>query len=220
MTDHIDSLDDPSDQQLAALEAVLERARPWDEPPPELEDAVVAAIAAEAGSAAPTSTLATPADRAAPSSLADRRARRSWSAGSLLAAAAAVAVVVAGVIVTTRGSGTDGVAFALSGTEAAPGATAEVTIAATPAGLKILLDADGLDGAPEGYMYEAWIGDGTIGISAGTFHLRGGDGPIELWAGVTGPEFRRLWITLEPIDADTAPSGDTRLRGEFSLDDD
>ena len=91
---------------------------------------------------------------------------------------------------------------------------------ATPAGLKILLDADGLEGAPEGFMYEAWVGDGTIGVSAGTFHLRGGSDRIELWAGVTGPEFRRLWVTLEPIDDDASPSGDTRLRGEFSLDDD
>lgn len=220
MTDHIDSLDGPSEHELAALGAVLARVEPWDDPPPGLEDAVVAAIAAETrehhrgvGSPAASATI----EAEPPVRLAERRGRRSWSAGTVLAAAAAVAVVVAGVIVTTRG-GSDAVTFALEGTEASPDATADVTIAATPAGMKILLDADGLDGAPEGYMYEAWIGDGTIGISAGTFHLRGGDDQIELWAGVTGPEFRRLWVTLEPIDADTAPSGDTRLRGEFSLD--
>lgn len=216
MTDHIDSLDDPSDRELAALEAVLAHAQAWEDPPPDLEHAVVAAIVAEAdaweaGPGAEVSTITSDLDA--------RRGRRTWSPGSVLAAAAAVAIVVAGLVVTTR-DGSDGVAFALTGTEAAPGATASVTISATPAGMKILLDAEGLDGAPDGYMYEAWVGDGDIGVSAGTFHLRGGDDPIELWAGVTGPEFRRLWVTLEPIDDDAASSGDTRLRGEFWLDDD
>lgn len=224
MTDHIDSLDDPGERELAALDALLARADAWDDPPAGLEDSVVAAITAEAGSGRAAATVsgehgAAPA-ATAPTDLADRRARRTWSPGTALAAAAAVAIVVAGLVVTTRGGGGDGVAFAMSGTEAAPNASADVTIAATPAGMKILLDAHGLDGAPDGYMYEAWVGDGEIGISAGTFHLRGGNDRIELWAGVTGPEFRRLWITLEPIDDDAAPSGDTRLRGEFSLDDD
>ncbi len=148
-----------------------------------------------------------------------RRGRRAWSATRVLGAAAAVAVVVAGVAVLSRG-GDDGVMFALEGTEAQPGASAEVQVSATPAGLKILLETHGLPGAPDGYMYEAWVGDGSFGVSAGTFHLRGGQGPIELWAGVTGPEFHRIWITLEPIDDDAASSSDARLRGEFTLPDD
>ena len=48
MTDPVDSLVDPSDAELAALAALLTRAEPWDDPPRELEDRVVAAIAAEA----------------------------------------------------------------------------------------------------------------------------------------------------------------------------
>ncbi len=120
----------------------------------------------------------------------------------------------------TRSDDDGGVAFALEGTEAAPDASAAVTVSVTPAGLKILLDADGLPGAPDGYMYEAWVGDGDLSVSAGTFHLRGGSGTIELWAGVTDRSFRRLWITLEPIDDDPSSSRDARLRGEFSLPDD
>ncbi|MDW3214369.1 MAG: anti-sigma factor [Ilumatobacteraceae bacterium] len=209
MTDHLDSLPDPSDDELAALAALLSRAEPWDEPPRDLEDAVVAAIADEAATAR----------RLTGPSRAETRARAVWSRSRMLGAAAAIAVVVAGLVLMTRGS-TDGVTFALEGTDAEPGATASVVVSATPAGLKILLDCDGLPGAPEGYMYEAWVGDGTIGVSAGTFHLRGGDGPIELWAGVTGNEFHRLWITLEPIDDDAASSSDARMRGEFSLPDD
>lgn len=209
MTDPVDSLGEPSDDELAELTALLARAEPWDDPPRDLEDRVVEAIVAESD-----------ASGSAPVSLAEHRTRRTWSASRLIGAAAALVVVVAGVAVITRGGGDDGVAFALEGTDAAPDASAEVIVSATPAGLKILLDADGLPGAPDGYMYEAWVGDGTLSVSAGTFHLRGGSGSIELWAGVTEPTFRRLWITLEPIDDDPAASRDARLRGEFSLPDD
>ena len=209
MTDHLDSLPDPSDDDLAALAALLARAEPWDEPPRDLEDAVVAAITNEAGA---LPDLARPT-RAA------RRADAVWSRNRVLVAAAAIAVVVAGVVVMTRGSD-DGTVFALAGTDAQPGASAEVVVSATPDGLKILLEPHGLPGAPEGYMYEAWVGDDTIGVSAGTFHLRGGNSRIELWAGVTGKQVHRLWITLEPIDDEAASSSDARLRGEFSLADD
>ena len=207
MTDHLDSLTDPSDDDLAALASLLSRAEPWDEPPRGLEDAVVAAISAEAGTAP------------ASASRAERRTSAVWSRSRMLGAAAAVAIVVVGIVLMTRGS-TDGVTFALEGTDAQPDARADVVVSATPAGLKILLDTEGLPGAPDGYMYEAWVGDDTIAVSAGTFHLRGGHGPIELWAGVTGERFHRLWITLEPIDDDATSSSDARLRGEFSLPDD
>lgn len=221
MTDHLDSLDDPSDDDLAALAALLHRAEPWEDPPRSLEDHVVAAIAAEASlTVSADSAPASSPSATAPASLDEHRARRTWTATRLLGAAAAIAIVVAGVAIMGRGGSDGGVTFALEGTDAEPEATAEVVISATPAGLKILLDADDLPGAPDGFMYEAWVGDGEIGVSAGTFHLRGGDGPIELWAGVTDPSFHRLWITLEPIDDVAASSSDARLRGEFSLPND
>jgi len=207
MTDPVDSSAEPGDAELAALAALLHRAEPWGDPPRDLEDSVVAAIVTEAGAASDP----------APASLSEHRSRRAQSASRLIGAAAALVVIVAGVAVITRGSGDDGVAFALEGTEAAPEASATVNVAATPAGLKILLDARNLPGAPEGYMYEAWVGNGTLIVSAGTFHLRGGSGPIELWAGVTEPSFRRMWITLEPVDDDMDSSGDVRLRGSYDL---
>jgi hypothetical protein len=225
MTDHLDSLDDPSDDELAELTGLLRRAAAWDDPPPELEDAVVAAITAEAGTQIRTpigtgldAESGTAERPASPTSLTGYRTRRVQRVAGMLAAAAAVAVTIAGVVLINRGD--DGEVFALTGTDAAPGASATVRMAATPAGLKIELDAEGLPGAPDGFMYEAWVGDGTIAISSGTFHLRNGDGPIELWAGVTDPSFDHLWITLEPIDDDASPSGDSRLSGEFSLTDD
>jgi Anti-sigma-K factor rskA len=214
MTDHVDSLADPSDDDLAALSALLARAATWDEPPRASEDAVVAAIA-DATEAADVAVQRV----GMPATPAEQRARYRWSTSRLLGAAAALVVIVAGAALLTRG-GADGVTFALEGTDAEPDAAADVTIVETGAGLKILLDPIGLPGAPDGYMYEAWVGDGTVVVSAGTFHLRGDGGQIELWAGVTDPTIHRLWITLEPIDDDARASTDARLRGEFSLVDD
>ncbi|NNE10727.1 MAG: anti-sigma factor [Ilumatobacter sp.] len=203
MTDHIDS--EPSAAELAALSALLGDAGLWDAPSPDLEQAVVRAIEAEAGTVA--------AEVEPPVRLADRRRLRpAW----LGAAAAAIVVVVLAATLLTRPD-SDGTVFALAGTEAAPQATGEATVSATPAGLKILLVARGLPGAPDGYMYEAWVSDGTLGVSAGTFHLRGGDGPIELWAGVTDDRFHRLTITLEPVDGDATSSRDARLVGTIAI---
>ena len=66
-------------------------------------------------------------------------------------------------------------------------------------------------------MYEAWISDGEIRVSAGTFHLRDGHNPIELWAGTDDPRFHIITVTLEPIDGVAESSGQVVLKGEFSL---
>ena len=105
----------------------------------------------------------------------------------------------------------------MAGTDLAPDATATAFFTPTPAGLKILLDADGLAGARQGEMYEAWISDGTVRVSAGTFHLRNGHNPIELWAGTDDPRFHIITVTLEPIDGVAESSGQVVLKGEFSL---
>ena len=223
MNDHLDSVEEPTADELARIDALLSRPDVWDEPPAGLEDAVVAAVVSEAASTPWASTVASAGSdstvslderRAARKSGFDRSAIPWW-----LASAAAIAVLVAGIAFATRSGTPEGTEIALAGTEAAPAASAEVVLAATPAGLKILLDADGLRGAPEGFYYEAWVSDGTIRVSAGTFHLRGGDGPIELWAGVTDPSFRMLSVTLEPIDGDPGTSGNVQLVGEFDLTD-
>ena len=96
-------------------------------------------------------------------------------------------------------------------------ATAKAFFTPTPAGLKILLDADGLAGADPDHMYEAWISDGEIRVSAGTFHLRDGHDPIELWAGTDDPRFHLITVTIEPIDGVAESSGQVVLKGEFSM---
>jgi hypothetical protein len=189
------------------LDELLARADMWTEPPAGLEDAVVAAIGQSRAGAG------------LPDDLGARRSRRhgAW----WFAAAAAVALVVAGVVLLTGEDGRLGgdVRIVLAGTDAAPGASAEVALSSTPAGLKILLDADNLEPAPDGFYYECWISNGDIRVSAGGFHLRRGHGPIELWAGVVDPSFDTLAVTLEPLDSDTDSSGDVRLRGHYELGD-
>ena len=210
MTDHPEPHADTDDRTSVALAAMLSRPDVWDEPDAELEGSVVDAIGRAAAADRPVTTLDA------------HRVRRSLvsTAGPWVAAAAVFGLIVAGIVVASRGTGDDtGVVFALAGTDAQPDASATAAVSATPAGMKILLTPDGLPGAPVGFMYEAWVSDGSIRVSAGTFHLRGGGGTIELWAGVADSSFRRLSVTLEPIDGDEASSLDARLIGEFQLDD-
>lgn len=236
MSDRLDPISDPTPEEIAAVEALLARAGAdgdlWSELPPELEDRIVASIVAESIGRPSDGTATEPpdgptsgsADEAPVIALDDARERdervrgRDLGVPWWLGAAAALAVVITGIVLVTRsgddgGVGGDEIAFALVGTEAAPDARAEVIMASTPAGLKILLDADGLPGAPEGAYYEAWLSDGDVRVSAGTFHLRGGSNQIELWAGVVGPEFDTISVTIEPVDGDNGSSGDVVLRG-------
>ena len=211
MNDHLDSVDEPTAQELAAIDALLAVRDVWDDPPSDLEDRVVAAIAEGERNER--------RDHAGLVGHDDRRSRRAGrTLPRWLAAAAVAALVVAGIALATRGDNdARGTQFALAGTAAAPNATADVTLSSTPAGLKILFDAEGLDPAPDGFFYEAWVSNGTIGVSAGTFHLRSGAGPIELWAGVADSAFHTLAVTLEPLDGDTSSSRDVRLIGRFDL---
>ncbi len=197
-----------SDELSPAIASALSHPEVWDSPPAALEDAIVAAIAAEP--------------------VPIESARRRTIRGSLppwLTAAAVIAVIAVGAAVVARiaeddtGSAASSEAT-LTGTDLAPGASAVVRFEPTPAGLKILLDADGLAGAQPDEMYEAWISDGEIRVSAGTFHLRGGDAAIELWTGTDDTRFHIMTVTAEPIDGVADSSGRVVLQGEFQLPDD
>jgi len=193
-----------SDELPRAIESALARPDVWDEPRPGLEDAIVAAIRAEP--------------------VPIERRRRSRSVPVWIVGAAAVVLIALGAVVVASLTGDDDDELAegsteatLEGTELAPGASATAVFTPTPAGLKILLDAEGLAGAPPGEMYEAWISDGSTPVSAGTFHLREGDNPIELWAGTDDPRFRKISVTIEPIDGVAQSSGRVVLTGEYDL---
>lgn len=96
----------------------------------------------------------------------------------------------------------------MPGTDIAPLATSTVAGWNEDAGTRIVVTIENLDRAPEGFFYEFWLSDGPLHISAGTFTA---GGEIELWTGVSRRDFPRLWVTLEPIDEDEAPSEVTVL---------
>ena len=96
----------------------------------------------------------------------------------------------------------------MPGTELAPTAAASVEGWNEESGTRMMLAIQGLERAPAGYVYELWLSDGPIHISAGTFTA---SGEIEMWTGVARAAFPRLWVTLEPIDEDESPSGRTVL---------
>jgi hypothetical protein len=194
-----------SDELPGPVAEVLARADTWEDLPDGLEDEIVAAI------------------RTGPVPIAAHRQAARRRVPVWLTIAAAIVGIVAGAAVVALISDDDlevagdTIEAELTGTELAPDASATALFTATPAGLKILLDAEGLPGAAAGEMYEAWIGDGDIRVSAGTFHLREGDDAIELWAGTDDPRFHIISVTIEPIDGDAESSGRVVMRGEYRL---
>ncbi len=138
--------------------------------------------------------------------------RRLWPA---LAAVAAALVLLGGfALFAGSDDGVDGVELALAGTDLAPDASAQVVVTDTPQGTRIDLDLTGLPPAPAGSYHEAWLRQSPeIGVSAGTSHLQGGDGSVELWAGVTLDDSPLVTVTLQEEGAGAESSGRVVLTG-------
>lgn len=203
MTDESFDRQDPGDAGLAAF---LAEPSMWDDPDPSVEDAIVAAIAAERD-------LVRPEVAPAVAPVVALDARRRWAVPLLVGAAAAVLVV--GLLATflRDDTVTPEIELALAATDLAPDAKGLVEIDTTPLGTRLILDVSGLPPAPAGQYYEAWLRTGPeTGVSAGTFHLRGGNGRIELWAGVTIEDYPLFTVTIQD-EADVASSGQVVLKG-------
>lgn len=54
--------------------------------------------------------------------------------------------------------------------------------------------------------------DADTGVSAGTFHMRGGDDEVELWTGVTADEYPLLTVTIQEV-GQAESSGRVVLKG-------
>ncbi len=206
---------DALDPHLAAL---LADPAMWDEPERSGADAVFAAISSERTARAASAVPSESAVDEAPSSSAPVVEIGAYRRRlvPVMAAAAAVVVLVAGalIIAAVNDEGDDGVVIALAATELAPGASAEADVADTPLGTRILLDLSGLPPAADGTYYEAWLRQSPeIGVSAGTFHMRGGDGEIELWAGVSLDDYPLITVTVQEEGGGAASSGVVVLRG-------
>jgi hypothetical protein len=177
--------------EIERIDHVLADEAVWMEPPAHLQEAVVAAVAAESGA------------------LTRRRRLR-----LALVGVAATVLLAVGVTVGVQLTRDDPVQFAasLSGTELAPDATGDVTMTKTPSGWDIRLHATGLPRREDGEFYEAWLKDDSgLLVPIGTFN----DGrEVTLWAGVPPSAFSTMTITQEVADGDQASSGQVVLVGE------
>lgn len=217
-----------SEDELGRVDRLLAAGATWAEPPANLEHRVQAAIAGVRhvghvaavpdpanGSgfdgpdgivdpAAPPETkpVSEPSVLLRPATAPPRPSRRRWLAW---VAAAAVAAAVSVSIMSSTGPDWE---VALAGEGPTPQATATVAGWATDAGTRMRIDAVDLPAAPDGYVYELWLSNGDVHLSAGSFRAASG---IELWIGVSRRDFPRVWVTLEAVDADTSLNGETVL---------
>ncbi|GGO20372.1 anti-sigma factor [Micromonospora parathelypteridis] len=97
--------------------------------------------------------------------------------------------------------------FVATGTDLAPGSTAEVSVVDTPAGSSIVIEPDGLPAAAPGSYYAAWLKGPRGSVPIGSFHERRTGIPIELWSGVEIEAYPTLTVTLQAEGAPPTPSG-------------
>ena len=197
----------PADElaALAALRAELGSAATWEEPPGELEDQVVMAVA-QAASERPTppslwSRLRT--------RLSLRRPAFALSLGLPVAAVAAVVIV----LVTSSGTTTPALQFAMvvQGTPLAPGAHGSATLTKTTSGWRIELSATGLPRREGTEYYEAWLKNAAgILVPVGTFNDAR---KVTLWSGVPVTKFRSLTVTQQVANGNPKSSGRKVLMG-------
>ena len=173
-----------SHERLDLIRDVLSADATWAEPPPQVADSLLAALAVEAN----------------PVPAVNEQHSGRWAlvlagAGGLVA----IAALVLGSMNVIQDDGDNVVA--MSGTELEAAALGEAAFGPNEAGWWIRLDVTGLPPAPEGSYYEGWVwSDDGEGVSIGTFHLRGEDMPIVLWSGVPLAEYPSIWVTLENED--------------------
>ncbi len=183
----------------ASLDSLLADEALWQPVSAEGEARLVAAVTAEAGHV--ESVMPSAPGRH------DRRHLR-------VIGAVAVLLLAAGVGLAFLLAGEDPVRVALSGTEESPGASAEATLEESAPGLRVELDIVGLAPAPAGAYYQGWVSNERHEVSLGTFHLRGGDAAVDLWAGVSADDYPIITVTLQQEGAGPINSGVVLLRGD------
>ena len=170
---------------LGSMRQILDDPLLWIEPPPELERRVTRLIE--------TSDVEQPP-------MTGRRRR--WQ---IIAAAAVLIVAVAtGAFLFGRQPPPD---WEITTAGVGPGESAVAVIGGwnVEGGTRVVLAAEGLAAAPDGYTYELWFISDSTPISGGTFTAA--DQPVNLFVGVGRREYPRVAVTLEPLDGDPAPSG-------------
>lgn len=188
-------------EELEGLRALLADPSTWEQPGPEVEGNVLAAVAV--------------ASRVRPGRAQRGRSRRFRPGLVYTAFAAAAAIVVAAVIgVRVAGTGTPATQFhaALGSTGLVPGASGDASLIKTTAGWHISLKVTGLPRLDNGRYYEAWLRNAAgILVPVGTFNQ---GTSVTLWAGVPPTKFPTLTITEQKVGPeDFKSSGEVVLKG-------
>ena len=192
---------DVSADELNELAALLASPSLWEDPIAGLDDRILQEVSAE--------VVARPRMPSAPGR-SDRR--YPWPIGAV---AALFLLLGVGIGFLAQG-GDDAEVVALAGTELAPEASATAELDETPQGLRVLLTVSKLPAAEDGTYYQGWLrNDEGDAVTIGTFHLRGGDGEVELWAGVLGDAYPIITVTLQQEGEGSESSGVVVLRGRL-----
>ena len=182
--------------RLDAIRTVLADPAVWERPDPQLEDHIVAAIAAEHGSGLPPET----------------RSRRRF--GRVIFGVAAALIIAAGVAVgLTRHPDDTALTYSaqLAGTPLAADASGQATLTRTTSGWRIELHGSGLPRRDGGDFYEAWLKNAAgVLVPIGTFNE---PAEVTLWAGVSPADFPTLTVTQQQGNGNPASSGRVVLRG-------
>lgn len=193
---------------LDEFAALLADPSLWAEPGPEVEDAVVAAISAEAAGSSTQTYFAA----RGPS-----RARRWLTVAAATAVGAAAAAVITVAITRDTPAKVDQT-VAMAGTDLAPSVTGEARLTAVSSGVRIELTVPGLPRRDGGEFYQVWLKncDGTQLVPAGSFHEL--DDAIA-WAGVSPADFPLITVTKEVVAAPKDPaqgsSGEVVAKGSI-----
>jgi hypothetical protein len=183
---------EPSDRErLDLIRQILTEDSTWSEPPPEVADRLLAAVAVQRA----------PARTEPP----DETRNWAWPAAAVIVGVAAFGIVVAGLLGVF--SNPEEQVVAIAGTELQPEAIGHAAIRETETGWWIRLEVDHLPAAETGTYYEGWVwNDDREGVSIGTFHFRGEEKSVVLWSGVDPADYPAIWVTLEDEDGDPSAS--------------
>ena len=197
-------------EELDKLRGNLADPAVWVEPPPDLLERIVGAIA---GAGATSSGNG--GDQTSSTTADDRenvvQLRPRWLRYAILSAAAAVLIVVGLTVAANQGNEPVTFAASLEGTDLAPEASGHVTLTKTESGWQIDLHAQGLPRLDSGAYYEAWLkNEKGILVPIGTFNQ---PDDVTLWAGVPPSSFPTLTVTRQRANGNAASTGQVVLTG-------
>jgi len=218
-----------------AVSTMLRAPQTWTGPPAGLRDSILAAARAQAPAApavaapstapaepvaAPSTLPAEPVAAPAPAPAEPRPVRRpsrgiGWRARwgrltwAIPAVAVAAALFTAGVIAVDRSlepRAPRGVTYAVTGTQAMPGVTGDLSVADTGTGVSVVARFHRLPPAAPGTYYAAWLSGPHGVVPLGSFHWHHGGTDVTMWSGVEVKDYPLFMITVQNEGDPPGPS--------------